>query len=284
LKNDTFLSSGAIEHANITVFENPDAPVLSKRLKEILNDQSYKILLPPSFDVLKEAAQNSGLVLIDLDSLGSENLNIAHKLREDRLIVCDIGAIASEESHDLLKNNLYLQSFDFFFSLDAFNDNEIKKIITRRLDLGSERLRKLIQDEEYRRFKEALSCAPTSVMVFDGEKRIVFVSEHYFRVYPKSAPRLCRGLSVIDAFEMMSKEEKVDQKSELYQRLREFWYTLNGEIEFSLDTGVSYRLTATPLSNHNGTIVTAVNISNYINQRTELNAVIKELNALKSAH
>ncbi len=282
MKNDTFFNSPAIEHANITVYEDPQAQTLSKALKGILNDQAYKIFLPGDIKTLKESAKNSGLVLINLDELSPSEMNIAHKLREDRMVVCDLGAVTSDGSHAAFGSNLYLQNFDFYLSMADFSETEIKKIITNRLDLGSERLKQLIQDEEYRRFKEALSSAPISLMVFDGEKRIVFVSEHYFRVYPKSAPRLCRGLSVVEAFDMMSKEERIDQKSELYAKLRNFWYGLNGDIEFTLDSGVSYRISAVPLSNNSGTIVTAVNISNYINQRSELTLALQELHQLKS--
>ena len=118
-------------------------------------------------------------------------------------------------------------------------------------------------------------------MVFDEEKRIVFVSDHYFRVYPKSAPRLIRGMNVFDAFDMMSKEEEIEIGGPLFLRLKAFWHHLDGEIEFTLDNGVSYRLTAVRLPNQSGTIVTGQNISPYVRQREKLEEALKEIGDLK---
>jgi hypothetical protein len=129
------------------------------------------------------------------------------------------------------------------------------------LSRGARRLEAQIQEEEYRRICDALSNAPASMIVFDGDKRAVFVSDHYFRAYPKIAPRLIRGLSVYDTFDMMMREEGITREDSRYLDLRNFWHNLEGSIEFVLDNGTYYRLKAVKLPNHRGTVVTGQSIS-----------------------
>ena len=96
--------------------------------------------------------------------------------------------------------------------------------------------------------------------MFDTDKRAVFVSDHYFRAYPRIAPRLIRGLRVYDAFEMMAKEENMDEDDARYARLRHFWHNMSGNVEFTLDDGKSYRLKAVDLPNKRGTVITGQRI------------------------
>ena len=75
---------------------------------------------------------------------------------------------------------------------------------------------------------------------------------------------------------MMSAEEKMPQDDPPYDGIKQFWYKLSGDIEFSLNDGTHYRLKATTLPNSRGTIVTAQNITEYIKKINELKAMLKE--------
>lgn len=251
-----------------------------QKFRTLLNDKDYKLIAPTDINTLLQASRNSALVIICLDGLLPESQDYALKLQEDRQVCCDIVGI--KDTSEGLNNSLYLKGYDMFFSPEDFHDNDLKKLIMRRIGIGSMRIAQMINEEEHRRFIDALSCAPASVMVFDADKRIVFVSEHYFRAYPKSAPRLCRGLSVYDAFDMMSREEGLSQDNEIFKKVKAFWHNLNGQIEFTLDTGVSYRLTAVQLSNQRGTILTAVNISDLVDHKTQLENALQEIHNLKN--
>lgn len=256
------------EHHLITIYEDDKKNSINKLVSRLIQSKNTRILCPNNEEELLKASQNSSLVLIGAKNQEDYNLNTVKTLKNNRMIVCDIVAVIKDvDIYDSLK--IMEKGFDWCISLNETNRPEFKKILLQRIASGGKRLSTIILEEEYRRFSDALSCAPTSVIVFDNDKRIVFVSEHYFRAYPKSAPRLKRGLSAFDAFDMMSKEEGISPEDPRFKKLRDFWYTLNGDIQFELDNAIIYRLKATTLPSQRGTIVTAQNITEYLKQNKE---------------
>lgn len=182
------------------------------------------------------------------------------------MVAADLIAVA-DEAVSFTPLKIMGMGFDVCLYYKNIKEPAFKEFFKRRLARGNRRLAGLIQEEEYRRFSDALSCAPASIVVFDADKRLVFVSEHYYRAYPKSAHRLRRGLSVYEAFDMMSREEKFPDKDPRYEGLKKFWYSLEGSYEFTHDSGKTYRLKAAKLPNGRGTIVTGTNITDYIDAR-----------------
>lgn len=261
----------------VTIYNDTDKGTLNSLISSISPEKDTRILIPEDEVILLQAAQNSSVILIYLKNQDDRALRMAKSLKDNRSITADIIAVV-EDTEDLNPYKIMAKGFDLCIPLSECEDPAFKAIFQQKVTQGSRRLAGFILEEEYRRFSDALSCAPTSVIVFDPEKRIVFVSEHYFRAYPKSAHRLIRGLNVYDAFDMMSAEENVVEGTELYENIREFWYSLSGDIEFTLASGISYRLKAVALPNQRGTIVTAQNITEYVEQRKELK---KALSALK---
>lgn len=267
------------EHHLIAIYGDNEQKSITTLVQGMLPSKDTRILNPLDEDSLLQAAGHSSLIIIGLENAQDTNVFQAARLKEHRHVVCDIIGVLSDQNANCQR--IMAKNFDYCLPLAMCDSPDFKNILKNRVIQGSKRVSSFILEEEYRRFSDALSCAPTSIMVFDEDKRIVFVSEHYFRAYPKSAARLIRGLSVYEAFDMMSKEEDISEKDPLYQRLRDFWYNLTGSIEFTLDTGVSYRLKAATLPNGRGAIVTAQNITEYVEQNKELKSAIEQLNKAK---
>lgn len=263
-------------HHLITIYGDTKQQEIHNLVAGLTPEKDTRILSPTEEEALLQASQNSSLIIIGIHHNDDPNFRMAKALKDNRLVVADIMALTMNEA-GLSPNEAMAQGFDLCLCLSDCKDETFRKILKQRVVQGSRRLSGLILEEEYRRFSDALSSAPTSVIVFDQDKRIVFVSEHYFRAYPQSAPRLIRGLSVFDAFDMMSREEKLSIEDERYDSIRQFWYSLTGDIEFTLDNGISYRLKATALPNERGTIVTAQNITEYVRQNKELKKALQRL-------
>lgn len=273
------LSKEKTDHNLICLFGDDKERRLEKFVSEALPHKDIKILKPATEENLLQAAANCSLVVIAVTGL--HNLGYVRKMKENRKIVADIVglAVSPVEEHEL---NFFINGFDFVLDYNTCDQVKFGKFLHQRTIMGGRRLNSFLIEEEFRRFSDALSSAPTSVIVFDNEKRIVFVSEHYFRAYPKSAPRLIRGLNVYDAFEMMSQEESIDKKDPRYDDIRNFWYRLQGEIEFTLDNGVSYRLKASTLPNQRGTIVTAQNITDRVKIKEKLGKALERIQQLEN--
>lgn len=274
-------TSGAQDHHLITIYGDSEKGDLNRLIASITPEKDTRILNPSDEAALEQAAQNSSLIIISLQNEEDRQSFLAGKLKDNRMVIADIMAIILDGSpFNHLK--VMAKGFDLCVSIEEAGELPFKAILKQKLSHGTRRLSGFILEEEYRRFSDALSSAPASVIVFDQEKRIAFVSEHYFRAYPQSAPRLIRGLSVFEAFDMMSKEEKLSAEDPRYEAVRQFWYSLSGDIEFTLDNGISYRLKAVSLPNNRGTIVTAQNITEYVKQNKELKATLEKLKQAQS--
>ncbi|GJL84762.1 MAG: hypothetical protein DHS20C02_05370 [Micavibrio sp.] len=261
------------DHTYVTIYDNEDKG-LTSALGPYLQG-AIKVLTPKTPETLDQAAKNSALVFI---ALNESNLVLGGQLQKNRLVAADIVGIYTEK---LDKTDLQLMAmgFDMCLGLEDAQSPEFKDIMAGKLLSGNRRLSGLFVAEEQRRLSDALSCAPASFIVFDADKRIAFVSEHYYRAYPKSAPRLGKGLSVYDAFDMMSAEEQFSKDDPRYEELKTFWHTLEGNLDFVTAGGSYYRLKAARLPNKRGYVVTAAGITQY---KKAIEALEKEIEALRS--
>jgi len=251
------------DHALITIYGDNASEALSQAVSLYLPDKDIRILAPQDKEMLLSAAQNSALVIIGLSSHTDPYLNLGRTLQEDLRISSDV--IAFYLADDPPKAvDVLARGFDCFLTLKDAESIEFKQYLAAQIHKGARRLARHIKEDQYRRLSDALAIAPVSLIVFDKDKKAVFVSDHYFRAYPRIAPRLIRGLRVYDAFQMMAEQEGLKPNDERYERIQSFWYNLNGTVEFTLDDGRSYRLKAEKLSADQGTIVTGQNITGYI--------------------
>ncbi|MBI1327259.1 MAG: sensor histidine kinase [Alphaproteobacteria bacterium] len=125
--------------------------------------------------------------------------------------------------------------------------------------------------------KQALAVSADAFIIFDSEKRIFFVSDHYRRVYPQNADFLTPGASVYEVFDRMAEETGVAVEDPRYKHAKDFWYDLKGQIEFPLENGRYLRVTASPLPDGQGTIVSTTDITEYKKQERALAAKQREL-------
>ncbi|MEM7618691.1 MAG: hypothetical protein AAF244_04840 [Pseudomonadota bacterium] len=250
------------EHALITIYGDNKEHLITQTINEYIPDRDVKILAPECPETLAVAAQNSALVFIGISNENDPHMEISRSLDDDSMVAADVIAFCFEGCK-FCGINLLSRGFDCFISQSDTQKPDFKRYLASKLSKGMRRLEGVIQREEFSRLSNALSVAPVSMIIFDADKRAVFVSDHYFRAYPRIAPRLIRGLRVYDAFEMMAEEEGLHQDDERYGDIRNFWHNLSGSVEFTLDDGTSYRLKAFSLPNNTGTLVTGQRRSVY---------------------
>ncbi len=265
------------DHHLITVYGDCDEGEVQSILNRFTPEKDTRLLCPNDENGLIQAARNSSLIVICIDDVHHRNSRLARFLQQDRNVAAAIIAILRNgEAKDPLK--IVAKGFSLCIPIEQAQGKDFEKIIRNKLREGGKRLGGVLVEQEFRQFSEALSNAPFSVIVFDADKRIVFVSEHYYRAYPESAPRLIRGLSVYEAFEMMSNEERLlsNDPTEL-ETLKRFWYSLSGDVEFTLANRQTYHAKAVPLDSGRGTIITTHNITPYLERSKGLEQMVKRL-------
>lgn len=261
----------------MTVYGDTAAQEIARIISGYIPDKDLRILTPKDPQMLEQAAQNSVLTFLGLHGPDDPHIALIRNLKENRLVVCDVIAFCHNDK-DIHPVKMLGKGFDLCISASETAIPEFKNLLLQKITSGSRRLSGLILEEEYRRVCDALSNAPASMMIFDADKRAVFISDHYFRAYPRIASRLVRGLSVYDAFAMMAKEEGLTPEDPLYEKLQQYWYSLNGSLEFTIKD-VSYRLKAVQLPNRRGTVLMAQNISGYEYRRSLLEEQTTRLRA-----
>ena len=255
------------DHALITVYGDNEQGEIARAISVFLPDRDIKLLAPDDSETLIQAAQNSVLTFIGLEGAEDLNIKLARKLKEHRMIVSDVIAFCLFDTHTVRPIQIMAQGFDACIAREDAKMIDFKMFLAAKIVTGAQRLSGLIREEEYRRLNDALSIAPISMIIFDADKRAVFVSDHYFRASSKIAPRLSRGLRVYDAFDMMIAEEAIGPDDPRYEKIRQFWYNLDGSVEFTLDDGTTYRMRAFQLPSGRGTVVTGQNMSGYLYKR-----------------
>lgn len=265
-----------IDNALVTIYGDTEDTQIAKAITSFIPDREIRILTPGSTETLEQASVNSMLIFIGIQGHSDPNLRLGQRLKDNRLVVADVIGFCLNDI-GMTPLQVMGRGFHSCISLEEAKTADFKDFLVQKIITGSRRLAGLIQEEEYRRVCDALSCAPASMIIFDQDKRAVFVSDHYFRAYPKIAPRLIRGLSVYDAFDMMMKEEKIPTHDERFARLQQFWHNLTGSIEFSLDSGTVYRLKAVQLPSRRGTVIMGQNISDYHQRHSELSQALDKI-------
>ncbi len=242
---------------------------LAKILWGMVADQEIRFLNPATRDELMSEAQNSALIFINVSDLSDANIFLARQLSSMPHVVADVIAVTSEQ--DIRKRlQLMSQEFDAIYNREILDMPEFKFIFSHKLGKGIRRLKARLQEDEYQKFQGFLSVSADAFIVFDEEKKIFFVSEHYLKVYPKSAEFFVRGMPVQKAFEAVAREMGLVQDDPRYETVKSFWVGQKGQHEFVIDSGKVLRMTAVPLPGGQGTIISTSDITELTLQKAEL--------------
>lgn len=253
----------------ISIFGDGDDRALTKMIWSFIPGYDVRISNPDTREELYSEAYGSAVVFVVVKDNLDENVKIAEDLSQIKGVVADVIAITPEQD---IRQRLHILSskFDAIFNLEIFDSNEFHKIFLHKLKKGMMRLSARLQEDEYETFLGFLAVSADAFIVFDRQRRIFYVSEHYLKLYPESADQFVRGTPVQKVFEAVAEEMGVLPDDPQYKESAEFWMRLSGEHEFKLDNGMHLRMTAVDLPGGQGTIVSTTNITAYKNQEEAL--------------
>ena len=233
-----------------------------------MGGQDVKIEFSETIDAFEQRAAEAILLVVILGD-NDEYVHLPLKFIEKSSVSAEImGVSAFADTAERVR--LLGLGFDTVFNLDIITSPDFRNVLMVKMEKGRVRLRNAVQRSEYRRFRASLAASPDAFIVFDHEKRLFFVSQHYKKFYGSFSDKLVRGLPVADAFEMACAFHGMVPGQSLYERSAKFWLDLEGQIEFPLPDGRIWRCTATPLPDDQGTIVTTTDITDYMAQQKEL--------------
>lgn len=253
----------------ISIFGDDEDRTLTKLIWSFIPGYDVKISNPKTKEELYSEAYGSAVIFVIVKNDLDQNMQIAEDLSLVKGVVADVIAITPEQD---IRQRLHILSakFDAIYNLEIFDTSEFQKIFLHKLKKGMMRLSARLQEDEYETFLGFLSVSADAFIVFDRQRRIFYVSEHYLELYPESAESFIRGTPVQKVFEAVAAEMGVTPHDHRYEESAEFWARLSGQHEFKLDNGTHFRMTAVDLPGGQGTIVSTTNITAYKNQEQAL--------------
>lgn len=253
----------------ISIYGDDEERTLTKLIWSYIPGYDVRVSSPSTAeDLLNEAYHSAVVFVVVKDSLDA-NAKIAEDLSQLKGVVADVIAITPEQD---IRNRLHILSakFDAIYNLEILDSEEFRRIFLHKLKKGIMRLNARLQEDEYETFLGFLSVCADAFIVFDRQRRIFYVSDHYLKLYPQSIEYFVRGTPVQRVFEAVAAEMGVAPEDPRYQESLAFWTRLSGEHEFRLDNGLHFRMIAVDLPGKQGTIVSTTNITAYKNQEQAL--------------
>ena len=253
----------------VTIYGDSGEKELSKLLFTLIPGMNVRFVTPESHETLIEEVYNSAIVFVVVNDASDENIRLAASLSNLPGVVADIIAITAEQQ---IRQRLHMLTYDFdnIFNREILQSEDFRSIFMHKLKKGIMRLNARIQEDEYRTFRALLAVSPDAFIVFDKNKRLLFVSQHYHYTYSRNYHLFVRGTPVQTIFDAATQEIGLLPGDYRYEQAHHFWSTLTGKMEFELDNGKVIRNTATPLPNDEGTIVTTTDITLYKMQEKAL--------------
>jgi signal transduction histidine kinase len=247
----------------ILIYGDGEEKLLTKILWGLVAGQDIRFVTPKSEEELMLEAFQSAIIFINVHSIDDPSIEFASKLSQQQGVVTDVIAITKEPD---IRNRLHIMSheFDAIYNQEILDLPEFQRVFLQKLRKGMVRLNNRLQEEEYKTFQAYLSASADAFIVFDKDKRIFFVSDHYLKVYPKSAEFFVRGMPVQRAFEAVADEMGIPKEDPRYIEAKDFWVGLKGSLVFRLDNGKILRMMAKPMQMGEGTIISTTDITDYI--------------------
>lgn len=253
----------------VIIYGDTGEKEISKLMFSLIPGMNVRFVTPETREALIEESYNSAIVFVVVDDASDENIQLAAELSNLPGVVADIIALTAEQQ---IRQRLHMLTYDFdnIFNREILQSEDFRPIFLHKLKKGIMRLNARIQEDEYRTFRALLAVSPDAFIVFDRNKRLLFVSQHYHYTYRENSHLFVRGTPVQTIFDAAIQELGVSEDDPRYDNAYKFWSTLEGRMEFELDNGKVIRNTATPLPDNEGTIVTTTDITLYKRQEKAL--------------
>lgn len=258
------------KHA-ITVFDPSTDKVLSKKIWLLIGGGEYNINHIVDFQVRVDAP-SAELLILNLDYIKLQE--VASVLGHYSCAAMGVTRLVDGAGERL---SFLAAGLDQVFDWGDLESPHFSGVLHAALLRARRDREKESALQDYDILKAALAITPDAFIIFDRDKKLVFASEHYKRFYKSVADKLLPGLSVEEAYDLMAGEHGVYEGSPLYKPTRDFWHSLYGQIEITLNTGQTLRITARNLKDNKGTIVTTTDITVYIQQKKELEAQSEQI-------
>lgn len=267
------------QNAYIIVYGDTADRRVTKLVWGALGAPEIKII---NIDAIQELIDQSSSSLLNIivvtDDDDTIDAGLALALRPD--LVGDIMAIIDQPAETARRIKLLESGYDAAFNLEMVDSVDFHKILSRKIDRARARFTHRVMQDEYVRFREVMKASPDAFIVFDDQKRIFFVSEHYKRAYPRIAGQMIRGLPVMEAFELARREQGVSEDDPRYGPMKDYWEKLDGQIEFPISIDGEdkvWRVNASRLDSGLGYIVTTTDITTILTQRRALEKQSRQL-------
>lgn len=261
----------------IIVFGDDSSQSVTKILWSHLAGQDVSVIAAADAAALEAQAPDALLVFVILNDEQDPRAGLGQALERPD-IVCHVAALVREATFEQ-RMNILSHGYDSIFNLPFTEDRLFRKILLHHVEKGRTRLANRIHHDEYDRIRAALSFSSASLVIFDDQDRLFFVSDHYRKAYPGWGEKLARGMKAEDAFALFCAEEGFSESDPRHEGLRRFWMTREGEHDFRDDQGRVLKLIARPLAEGQGTIVIVTNMTRIVGQQAELARQSDELAA-----
>lgn len=260
----------------VAVYGDDDDQSISKILWHLLPQSRVEIKKLSSIEELEDVALYAVLVFVVINDENDPNRHLGSLLVNNKRVVCSAIAIAKESDY-IMRIAIMASGYDAIFSAEHLDTREMRAVLHNLVEKGVIRQLNKRQTEEYERFAASLSASPDAFIVFDENRKLFFVSDHYRRAYPESSHKLKRGLDVMEAFRMLYEQHGPSDSIKDFDAMKAFWEELDGVREFELADGRVWRIKAAKLAQGLGTIVTTTDITQYIKQQHKLEHQSQEL-------
>ncbi len=145
---------------------------------------------------------------------------------------------------------------------------ELEKYRQHLEDLVEKRTREV--EEANRKADSVVAASPDALIAIDDEGYILFVSQHYRNMYPKSAYMFTPGEHIMQAFDTVTQEIGLDHNDPRYQEMHDWWSAPKGAKEFEMRDGLWLRLLAKRMQGQAGIVISTTNITDYKRQQALL--------------
>jgi signal transduction histidine kinase len=205
----------------------------------------------------------SVLIVLPVSNEMDTVCDMPSKLWSNPKVVSDIIAISGDVD---LKSRMKIlaKGFDIVYSSKVIHRKDFKNSIRNRVKKCTIRLQSQIQADEYAQLRAALSASPAAFLIFDVKKRLFFISDDFQEIFKDHIQHLEKGSTSKETLSHFINSKNFDKENNEYSAIESFWLDLEGQIDVQLINKQIWRLESEPLSDNQGTIVTATNITEYI--------------------